>query len=195
MVAIVLAVLVVGVAVAQWRRGGGRGFSRQLPSDGSLPSREGVPEWKNEPGFENDVFTFVRIEYQSDSWRGRGGGWATDWPASDLNFSFRLQQLTSLKVDPVSKYFRLTNPKLFDYPFIYLIEPGSLYFDDAEVGRTEIIMETLEPAWDNTTFDVPLPPDLLGSELVVDVYDWDEVGTKLTLRKAACSVLPCGCVV
>ena len=29
-----------------------------------------------------------------------GGGWATDWPDSDLNFSFRLQQLTSLKVNP-----------------------------------------------------------------------------------------------
>ena len=31
---------------------------------------------------------------------GWGGGWATDWPDSDLNFSFRLQQLTSLKVNP-----------------------------------------------------------------------------------------------
>ena len=29
-----------------------------------------------------------------------GGRWATDFPDSDLNFSFRLQQLTSLKVNP-----------------------------------------------------------------------------------------------
>jgi len=27
----------------------------------------------------------------------------------------------------------LTNPQLFNYPFIYMSEPGDLYFDDAEV--------------------------------------------------------------
>ena len=42
---------------------------------------------------------------------GWGGGWATDWPDSDLNFSFRLQQLTSLKVNPVPISLRLTDPQ------------------------------------------------------------------------------------
>ena len=50
---------------------------------------------------------------------GRGGGfgggcgmgrWATDFPDSDLNFSFRLQQLTSLKVNPEPITVRLTDP-------------------------------------------------------------------------------------
>ena len=31
---------------------------------------------------------------------GGGGRWMTDWPDSDLNFSYRLQQLTALKVNP-----------------------------------------------------------------------------------------------
>lgn len=135
-----VAVLVCGVAglvAAQWggRRGyGGRGGWRGPPMDGSLPTRMGVPEWKNDPQFEKDVFTFVRIVYRSDHWgRRSGGGWATDFPASDLNFSFRLQQLTSLKVDPESKYFPLTDPRLFDYPFIYIVEPGALVFTDEEV--------------------------------------------------------------
>ena len=48
----------------------------------------------------------------------------TDFPDSDLNFSFRLQQLTSLKVNPEPITMRLTDERLFDYPFIYIIEPG-----------------------------------------------------------------------
>ncbi len=57
-----------------------------------------MPDWEVDPQFKNDVFTFVRVRY--NSWGRRGGGWATDYPDSDLNFSFRLQQLTSLKVNP-----------------------------------------------------------------------------------------------
>ncbi len=119
----------VGVAVAQ-RRGD--------PYGGRVPQRVGVPEWRNDPEFEKDVFTFVRIRYGSYSGRGyggwrHGGGWRTDWPASDLNFSFRLQQLTSLKVNPEPRYLALTDPELFDYPFIYIVEPGALVFTHQEV--------------------------------------------------------------
>jgi hypothetical protein len=111
-----------------------------------------VPNWKLDERFKNDVFTFVRIEYDSGWGRGgrggRGGGrrggfggygygggwarWATDFPDSDLNFSFRLQQLTSLKVNPVPITMRLTEEHLFDYPFIYIIEPGGLLFSEPE---------------------------------------------------------------
>ena len=53
-----------------------------------------------------------------------GRRWATDFPDSDLNFSWRLHEATSLKVNPKPISMRLTDPSLFDYPFIYLIEPG-----------------------------------------------------------------------
>jgi hypothetical protein len=105
--------------------------------------RAGVPNWQNDPEFKSDVFTFVRIQYDSYGGRrgrggwgwGRGGGsWLTDYPDSDYNFSYRLQQLTSLKVNPDPIQLRLTDPRLFDYPFIYIIEPGSLVFSDAEVA-------------------------------------------------------------
>ena len=63
-----------------------------------------------------------------------GGRWAIDFPDSDLNFSFRLQQLTSLKVNPNPIHRRLTDPDLCDYPFLYMIEPGWLVFSDEEVA-------------------------------------------------------------
>jgi hypothetical protein len=107
----------------------GRNFPGQLPSD-----RHGVPDWRVEPRFKNDVFTFVRIQY--DSFRGggrRGYGWTTDWPDADLNLSFRLQQLTTLKVNPEPIWMRLTDKRLFDYPFIYIVEPGAMVFSEEEV--------------------------------------------------------------
>ncbi len=93
--------------------------------------RSGVPDWTIDPEFSEDVFTFVRIRYNTYS--GGWGRWATDYPDSDLNFSFRLQQLTSMKVDPNGLVLELTDPKLFDHPFIYLIEPGNLSFTQEEV--------------------------------------------------------------
>lgn len=144
--------IVSGIALAQF---GGRrygGTPGQLPAD-----RAGVPNWQNDARFKNDVFTFVRVLYDSGGgYRGQmmpqggfggglgrrgggrrggfgGGGCWVDWPDSDLNFSFRLQQLTSLKVNPVPISLRLTDPQLFDYPFLYMIEPGRLSFSDEEV--------------------------------------------------------------
>jgi hypothetical protein len=104
--------------------------STELPSD-----RAGVPNWQNDPKFKHDVFTFVRIQYDSYRGGGRrwGGGWLTDWPDAELNFSFRLQQLTSLRVNPDPISMRITDPRLFDYPFIYIVEPGSLAFSEEEV--------------------------------------------------------------
>jgi hypothetical protein len=92
----------------------------------------GTPEWKNTPGHEKDVFTFVRVRRSSGNY-GRGG-WATDTPDADLNFSYRLQQMTSLKVDPDGRYLWLTDKELSDYPFIYMVEPGSLELTDPEIA-------------------------------------------------------------
>lgn len=93
-----------------------------------------TPEWKNPPGFERDTFTFVRIIRDRDP-RGpySSGTWITDFPDSDLNLSFRLQQMTSIKVDPNGRIMRLTDKDLFRYPFIYMVEPGALSLRDEEV--------------------------------------------------------------
>jgi hypothetical protein len=44
-----------------------------------------------------------------------------------------LQQLTTIKVNPEPIVLELTDPTLFDYPFIYIIEPGGLMFHPEEV--------------------------------------------------------------
>ena len=98
--------------------------------------RGGIPVWELDQEHPEDVFTFVRVKYPSFGGRRRWGrSWHTDYPASDINLSFRLQQLTSLKVNPQPKVVELTDPALFDYPFIYMIEPGAMSLDDVQVAN------------------------------------------------------------
>ncbi|MSU63827.1 MAG: DUF4159 domain-containing protein [Pedosphaera sp.] len=95
-----------------------------------------TPEWKNDPEFEKDTFTFARVKYSVDGRYGMGHTrerWKIDFPDSDLNFSYRLQQMTSLKVDPNGRVIELTEKDLSDHPFIYIVEPGKLTFEDAEI--------------------------------------------------------------
>lgn len=137
---LVLALLAGGVVLAQRRGGrfgGGQYGEGGWISDDARTAREipshstGTPNWTNAPGFEHDVFTFVRV--RRDRKYGSGGSWWTDTPDSDLNLSFRLQQMTSIKVDPDGRFLRLTDPDLSNYPFIYMVEPGTLSLDDQEV--------------------------------------------------------------
>jgi Domain of unknown function (DUF4159) len=122
---LVAAVCVGSMAFAQRYRG--RGYWR-------YPRRRNVPSWTPDKKFSHDVFTFVRIRYSSKYGPGlSGGNWATDYPDSDLNFSYRLHELTSLEVDPNGVVLELTDPRLFDYPFIYMLECGRLEFREDEV--------------------------------------------------------------
>lgn len=96
--------------------------------------RGDLPRWEVQKGFERDQFTFVRIDYTSIRRRRTGGnGWGTDFPDAELNLSWRLQQMTSLKVNPDPVQLELSEKELFDYPFIYIVEPGSLFFHESEV--------------------------------------------------------------
>jgi len=151
------ALLLAGLCLAQERfgRGGQRGW-RGEPTEGPIVRTEGgelvnedtvrtaretashstgTPNWTNTPGFEDDVFTFARIIYKYDRRlvRRSSMAWINDYPDSDLNLSFRLQQLTSMKVDPNGRVLKLTNADLFDYPFIYVVKAGRMELRDEEV--------------------------------------------------------------
>lgn len=91
--------------------------------------------WLRSYQFERNHFTFVRVQHSSARQRGvrRGARWATDYPDADIGLSARLSQWTSLDVDLEGKVFKLTDKQLGSHPFIYMSEPGSLSFTDAEV--------------------------------------------------------------
>lgn len=138
---LVLGVLLVAgtVALAQ-RRGGRRAWwGESSVTDEIRTAREveshstGTPVWTNPTGFERDVFTFTRVRYLHNG--GGRGGWSTDIPDSDLNLSFRLQQMTAMRVDPDGRVLGLTDGDLADFPWIYIVEGGGLYLTADEVRR------------------------------------------------------------
>jgi hypothetical protein len=116
-----LAVLLgAGWASAQWGR-------RRRGAAAEPPVADGLT-WELSKDQPEDVFTFARLRY--GSWRH---SWDIDWPDADLNLSFRLQQLTSLKVLPAGKIIDITDEQLRDYPFVYMVEPGGLELSEGEV--------------------------------------------------------------
>lgn len=121
-----VALTFAGSAIALAQRGG---WGRR--GDWSSAGRNGVPQWEVDKRFIHDTFTFARVRYSSYGYRDK---WATDYPDSDLNFSLRLQQLTSLKVNPDPVIVELTDPQLFDYPFLYMIEPGNMVLSEPEAA-------------------------------------------------------------
>lgn len=119
------------------------------------------PTWPVSKELPNDVFTFARIRYSSSgggygrrygrsggsysganpgagsngSWGWRGGHrWSTDYPDSDLNMSYRLQQLTSLQVNPNGAVVDIDPEQMRNYPFLYMIEVGDIQLTDDEAG-------------------------------------------------------------
>ena len=79
----------------RWNPGPG-GYRQWGPRPRPVRPRSEFPTWEIQPQFQKDVFTFVRIQYDSHGPFGWWDRWDNDYPDSDLNFSFRLQQLTSL---------------------------------------------------------------------------------------------------
>ncbi len=113
-----------------WGRGRG-GYDGDARTAREIPSHStGTPEWQNPTAHAKDVFTFCRLRYEGNGWRG--AGWTTDLPDSDLNLSFRIQQMTSMRVDPDGRILSITDPELADYPFVYIVEPGGLSFTEEE---------------------------------------------------------------
>jgi hypothetical protein len=61
-----------------------------------------------------------------------GEPWYIDAPAAEQNLSRRLKSATAIDVqDPI--VLALDDPRLFTYPWVYMVEPGFLKMTDADV--------------------------------------------------------------
>ena len=108
-----------------WRSGAGVGCHPSIPVD--------HPTHRD--------FTFSRIQYQSDRREAGGQGWYTDYPTADQNLMIRLSELTTTSVGfddrayPDHVVVTLTDPRIFNYPFLFMSDVGTLYLDGDEAAR------------------------------------------------------------
>jgi hypothetical protein len=134
-VLVLVAVALTAELQAQFRqRGfGGRGFGYV---------RKATPE-----DFDGS-FQFCRVAFASDPRGDPGaGGWNADYPRADMNLSIRLSELTKTRVgrdasgEPKNLLIQLTDPELFDCPFIMMTEVGAASFSQAEAENLRAYLE------------------------------------------------------
>ncbi len=121
---LVAVLLAAGAAEAQW----GGGWRRW---------RGGPPRFPSEVATDRS-FVFARVMFESVRREPGGYGWSTDYPDADYNFMIRLSELTKTPVsfgqyrEPNHVVVRLTDPEIFDYPFIFMSDVGTAFLSDDE---------------------------------------------------------------
>lgn len=124
-----LGMLCVASTLAARRSPGLAGLFTAAWVDSPADSPDARPDSVNHP----DAFTFVRVKYSSsggygESWYRHDGRdwerWETDFPRAERNLLFRLNQLTSMRVNADPVVLRLTDPELVDYPFLFMSDVG-----------------------------------------------------------------------
>lgn len=80
---------------------------------------------------------FTRLQYQAhnaEAFRARywTDSWATDGPAAEQNLTRRVRTVTAIEVDePIT--LKIEDPELWNNPWVYIVEPGTLRLTEAEV--------------------------------------------------------------
>ncbi len=94
------------------------------------------------PDDMGEQFRFVRIKYDSNSSSGGGqygrrwnrrNAWATDWPTADVNLHQAISRTTELQLYGDPLVLTLKDEDIFQYPVLYITEPGYWHIYDEEV--------------------------------------------------------------
>lgn len=117
-----IAILLALAATGEAQRRGGRGGFSVRPA---------------EPSDFDGSWQFCRVAFRGNR-AGDGAGWSVDFPRADINVSVRLSELTKTTVSfsgpdsPNHLVIRLTDPTLYQCPFIMMTEVGNAFLVDEE---------------------------------------------------------------
>ena len=101
----------------------------------------GMPLHMPPPNFSDGAFTICKLMYTSNRREANGFGWSTDYPYAGLNLMIRTSELTKTRISKDSqgegKYWtvHLTDPELFECPFLVGSDVGTIGLAPVEVTR------------------------------------------------------------
>ena len=75
-------------------------------------------------------------ESMQSGFGGRGRGrtwWSIDWPEAEDHITDGVERMSLIDVAPDSRHIRLTDPNLYDYPWLFLQQIGQASFDAEEI--------------------------------------------------------------
>jgi len=126
LIAILVAVCAVAADAQRFRGGRGRFFE---------PIRSPTPDT-----FDG-AFNFCRIMFSSSYAGDSGGNWSVDYPRADVNLSIRYSELTKARIsldpsgEPNHVVLALTDPALFECPFVMMTEVGAATITPEEAAK------------------------------------------------------------
>lgn len=83
-------------------------------------------------------FRFVRVQYgdRATGWVSQfGETWSHDYPTAEYNFYEALERTTRIHVERPSLVLTLDDPQIYEYPILYLCEPGYWEMTDDQVAK------------------------------------------------------------
>jgi len=93
-------------------------------------------------------FNYCRGVYRSGRRDASGGGWTTDYPDADINFSIRLSELTKTTIsrqpgdsEPNHLTVPITDPFFFQCPFVMMTDVGELSLSSQEAEALRQYLE------------------------------------------------------
>jgi hypothetical protein len=116
----------------------------QRPFDEFRQRSRSQTRQQEQTGASFGEYTFVRTIYDSPSrgygrrGYGYGGGtWTTDYPEADNNFIVGLREWagTNLKIAPRPESLEIMDERIYDYPILYVVEPGFMELSDEQALR------------------------------------------------------------
>ena len=106
-------------------------------------------------------FHMARMKYAGGmagySWRP---WWAIDYPSAEFHFTRGLRRLTAVEVADDSRHLELTDPEIFDYPWLLVQQPGHWNLSEVELERLReyierggfLVVDDFHGEWDWTVF-------------------------------------------
>jgi len=82
-------------------------------------------------------FRFVRLRWDGGGFgrRGMNNAWSHDFPRAEQNLAAILKELTLINLNPEGRILGLDDPDLFNYPIVYMWEPGFWAMTDQQGAR------------------------------------------------------------
>jgi hypothetical protein len=90
------------------------------------------------PPPKDSEFVFARVESNQREWRmyWREAPWHHDYPFSDEFFPDMLEEVTGIRTSGKAYHIvQLDSPEIFNYPFLYVSEPGFFELNDKEIAN------------------------------------------------------------
>ncbi len=94
-------------------------------------------------GQDDHGFRFVRIQYGTENlgWSRGGDPWSHDYPRAELHFYEALERTTAIRTARPPIVLRLDDERIFEYPVLYLCEPGYWEMNDEEAANLRAYLD------------------------------------------------------